>query len=900
MATSGVRAGRGLGRRQQASWQSPLAGITSDRGINTDRGINSFKRERRAGDMDSFGRPVQMDEVNSFGRRDTTSKSPSNIRTHDSSSVLERCGCGPYAVPAKLVKRPTFPEIIATASASTMDPNQFIATRSTTETRLPRSSLTPTRSLDSRTRAENLRLRINSTKSRCLVDPRTSKHLPTWDGVTTLAIMFTAFVTPYEVSFLPSATSADDGLFLVNRFIDLIFIVDMLLAFRLIYSTGDAWIVEPRRIATNYLRGWFAIDIVSVGVSSVDILAIMSASDSAGASSLNSLRILRALRAVRLIKLVRLLRASRIFKRWESRFAINYTLLEMAKCLVAMLVFSHWAACFWALQAFLLHASPLESWMGNAGYCSEITDTTGIGTGGVSAGAGDAPSWADVMGAAGGCPTGMICRADTPGCACLPPANLYAASLYWAIMTITSIGYGDIGATPFNAAEQIACCVLMLMGGGLWGYVIGTFCGTIANLGPATREFRQNMDDLNEHMAKSNVDKELRVRLREYFFQTRHLLDASNNTRLLLMMSPKLQSEMVLDVHQTWLRSIWFLSNEAVEEQFLVRLTLCLSPMVLSPFELAPRGFLYVLCRGFIIVGGDLLVKGMTWGDDVILLPLAPSLCRPLNAKSLHYSEVYIASWPVIDEALMDFPRSAHHIRRCALRLAMRRQLVRAARLAIRLHKTSMMDLTAEDVDGMLNEASVPFREATREATSSSPTSKGSRPRQRKNKTIKQLLADSTVSTDAEMNLQKHLIGMRHSSGSNCSPCIEKSPAQLSSPQGSWKTGTAPGPSVGWEGSRRAPSTRRNSHEPHAAAPAECDSSDDEVSGAGDSSKSIASGYARQIRYDATFHELSHAVHHQGTAIDQLRQDMSTVLRAMNTLLGSNTSSESPKHKLSA
>jgi len=893
--TTVATAGRGLGRRQQASWQSPLT-----------CGVSSFKRERRTGDTDSFGRPVRTDEINSFGRRGTIN-SPVHIGTHDGESVLERFGCGPYAVPATLVKRPTLPEIIATVSATEMaagHPDHFIATMSGTDTRLTKSSSPPLKCgrVDTRLRARSasLRARINATKSHCLVDPRTSKHLPMWDGVTTLAIMFTAFVTPYEVSFVPSSTSASDGLFLVNRLIDLIFIFDMLLAFRLIYSTGDTWVVDPWRIATHYLRGWFAIDIISVGVSSVDVIAITSASDSGGASNLNSLRILRALRAVRLIKLVRLLRASRIFKRWESRFAINYTLLEMSKCLIAMLVFSHWAACFWALQAFLLHASPLESWMGNAGYCAATTEGDQL---------------ADVADTAVGCPDGMVCRADTPGCACLPPGNLYAASLYWAIMTITSIGYGDIGATPYNAAEQLACCALMLMGAGLWGYVIGTFCGTIANLGPATREFRQNMDDLNEHMTKSDVDKELRVRLREYFFRTRHLLDTSNHTRLLLMMSPKLQSEMVLDVHQKWLRSIWFLSNDAVEAQFLVRLTLSLSPMVLSPFELAPRGFLYVLCRGFVIVGGDLLIKGMTWGDDVILLPLAPSLCRPLNAKSIHYSEVYIASWPVFDEALLDFPRSAHHIRRCALRLAMRRQIVRAARAARRLHKTSMMELSAEDVGGVLDEASVPLREATRELTSRSLGStrnlrKDGRRGPHKSKTIKQMLADSAVSTEAEMNLQKQLIAMRHSSSSGCAPCIESSP-QIGSPQGSWKAGVASGPSVGWDCSRKVPSTRsaRNSHEPHAAAPVECESSDDEAGAAGDSShKSTSSSSARQFRSkmstrshdNDTIHELSHAVKHQGSAIEQLRDDMSTVLRAMNTLLSSKTSMGSPNSKLSA
>lgn len=59
------------------------------------------------------------------------------------------------------------------------------------------------------------------------IDPRTSKAMPFWDSLTSLAIVFTALVTPYEVAFLPMATSPSDTLFVLNRVLDCIFIVDM-------------------------------------------------------------------------------------------------------------------------------------------------------------------------------------------------------------------------------------------------------------------------------------------------------------------------------------------------------------------------------------------------------------------------------------------------------------------------------------------------------------------------------------------------------------------------------------------------------------------------------------------------------------------------------------------------
>ena len=51
-----------------------------------------------------------------------------------------------------------------------------------------------------------------------------SKYMQKWDIVTMFALVFTALVTPYEVALL---TTKIDGLFFVNRGIDIIFVKDM-------------------------------------------------------------------------------------------------------------------------------------------------------------------------------------------------------------------------------------------------------------------------------------------------------------------------------------------------------------------------------------------------------------------------------------------------------------------------------------------------------------------------------------------------------------------------------------------------------------------------------------------------------------------------------------------------
>lgn len=145
-----------------------------------------------------------------------------------------------------------------------------------------------------------------------------------------------------------------DGLFIINRCVDVIFILDMILQFFLMYPTEPKsatetvrWVHDPDKIAKKYLKSWFPIDALSICVSGFDFLSIdsitgTSSSDDEEGGNVSTLRVLRIVRVARLIKLVRLVRSSRIMKRFESRTAINYGHLALFKCLVFLLVAGHW------------------------------------------------------------------------------------------------------------------------------------------------------------------------------------------------------------------------------------------------------------------------------------------------------------------------------------------------------------------------------------------------------------------------------------------------------------------------------------------------------------------------------------------------------------------------------
>ena len=102
---------------------------------------------------------------------------------------------------------------------------------------------------------------------KCIIDPQRSRWTKQWDILMLLALAFTAVVTPVEVAFL------DEGeyitpLWVWNRVVDLIFLLDMLITFNMAYQEepdiGGHWVFSRRRIAIRYLCTWFVIDLFSV------------------------------------------------------------------------------------------------------------------------------------------------------------------------------------------------------------------------------------------------------------------------------------------------------------------------------------------------------------------------------------------------------------------------------------------------------------------------------------------------------------------------------------------------------------------------------------------------------------------------------------------------------------
>lgn len=539
-------------------------------------------------------------------------------------------------------------------------------------------------------RKRRRRPRWYSEKMKRFVLNPADKRLRFWDFAICVVLAYTTVVTPYEVSLLESSNCNPDARFIVDRFVDAIFLLDVLMQFILMYPSTlpqedghiKLWISDPGRIAHHYLTTWFALDMATSLIFIVEVLPCFDRSDNDNGDGLQKLKGLRILRALRLIKLLRLIRATRVARRWQASLTLSLSLLSLLKTIFCVLIFCHWMACLWVFQTDYPLGQLHTSWLFEFDYCRfEFNSTDFI----------IAPNEPSMCYES--CPDTRCCRV-----VCRGAWDKYVVALYWAIATLTSIGYGDVYAATGNTTEYFIASLLALAGSLAWSYVVASFCRMIATYNLMRTEFHQRLDELNHFMASEDLSPQLRWRIREYFFQSFAMKRNNEQRNMLLEMSPMLQSEVIMECNAGWLRRVWFLAD--ANQSLVVDLALVLTPLLFPPGEVVHPGHLFIVRRGVALLGGRLLTRGRVWGEDLLLQ--SKNLRLNDAARAMSYLEVWACSERDLNIVIAAYPEDYRRIRRRTLWLALRREIVAQAREIVRQAEMSAKQIEEELKEGIV------------------------------------------------------------------------------------------------------------------------------------------------------------------------------------------------------
>ena len=433
---------------------------------------------------------------------------------------------------------------------------------------------------------------LNKPDGMIMLDP-THWFMRKWVNLITILLLFVAFVTPFEVAFL---STKPDLLFVINRFVDIGFIVDMIFQFFLPYYDSDDLVYVWNRdlIALNYAKLWFPLDLVSVlpydffggdPFASIEVIE-------GDASSTEQLKVLRLVRLLRLIKLARVFKSAKIFTVLQVKYEMTFVGISLIKLGVLCIVLLHWFACLWGLAAGF-----------EAGTINWIN---------------------------GG---GML-LADL--------GDLYAGAFEYSLQAMVN-GYGDF--VPHSTGERALTLLLMIIGSALYGYAIGEICDKTGNLNPAQQEFQQNMDLLNQYMTEIKLPPHRMMEFRQFFsfnkenFKNRFFIDV-----LMDKMSPDLQGMLAAYQHGAWIRKIPFFNAKSSEERrvFITKVAMCLDARSFSPGEVIYHegdlaNEMYIVQKGLAATKGYVISEGNFFGENFVL----PGARRGSSSRALTYLATY-------------------------------------------------------------------------------------------------------------------------------------------------------------------------------------------------------------------------------------------------------------------
>jgi hypothetical protein len=540
---------------------------------------------------------------------------------------------------------------------------------------------------DPRAKRLTLPLRAHTAQqAKCIVLP-VSPHRTTWELILMATLLYTAIVTPFEVAFLPVSL---DAIFFLNRIVDFVFISDTILTFFTPFRDPNTmfWVVSHRRIAQQYMFDfpfWFWIDAVTC----VPYDAIAYAVQTHESSELYTIRLLRLLR---LIKLARLARGLPILRRWEIEHGFRYAHITLISDLLMLFFMAHWIACLMALLPFF----------DNRNTVPLITPPPASPASALP----QPDNWITVYFVS---ELGVVDFDD------VNIWSVYLAAYDFAIVTVTTIGYGDI--LPRTDLERGVVAVIILLGGLMYAYILGSLINIVTNLDPLLTTFKHNVDDTVSFMRDKEMPVSVQRRIRKYMIFALAARRAEHHHELLQTLSPGLLAEVCHEVHRKWLDLVPFAQDMRLSKRAFVYLASLLEFHAFAPLDLILThnlacGIMYMVSQGQVLVHRHRVAflgeRSVMVGVHILCqLDLATEIRRGLReASSCVGHECVLHSSPALYSAtaltyVQCYALSREAIEQCArkfpgLQLTRARAKQGWERLGLRLSARSPLGLQAE------------------------------------------------------------------------------------------------------------------------------------------------------------------------------------------------------------
>jgi len=243
----------------------------------------------------------------------------------------------------------------------------------------------------------------------------------------------------------------------------------------------------------------------------------------------------------------------------------------------------------------------------------------------------------------------------------------YLRALYWSITTLATVGYGDL--TPATDAQVAYTMVAMILGVGVYSYVIGNVASLLANIDLAKNHYLENMERLGAFVRYRNIPPVLQRRLRDYYTYLWENRLGYDESSIMADLPDSLRTEVALFLRRDFIEHAPLFKGASHE---LVReLALQLRPVVFTPGDYIVRAgqygrHMYFISRGtveIIAADGHTVVNTLRDGSFFGELALLFNQPRTVSVRAVHYCDLYTLDKDTFDHVLARYPEFAAHIK---------------------------------------------------------------------------------------------------------------------------------------------------------------------------------------------------------------------------------------------
>ena len=309
-----------------------------------------------------------------------------------------------------------------------------------------------------------------------------------WDTFLAFLIVYSLITVPYFIGF--NFQGDNKTITSLDYIVDSCFYLDIIFAFNTAYYDKKKQLVENRcSIAYNYLKYGFWIDFVSCFP--FEVLANLY-NVPGDENTWRSFKLARLLRLAKILRLIRTFKLANFLKKqatltFKEKSSAFYILMSALKLALPLFFIAHLLACAWHyLIAWLFE--DVDTWMNNMNLTLEE---------------GAKYNWM------------MHAYALKNITIDSQTAEPYRMSIYWALTTMTTVGYGDI--VPILNNEKILAMVAMVIGGTVFGFIVGSVTLTIEGIDMQAKYFQEKMTIIDGYLREKSIPSAIKDRVKKHF-----------------------------------------------------------------------------------------------------------------------------------------------------------------------------------------------------------------------------------------------------------------------------------------------------------------------------------------------------------------------------------------------